>query len=144
MFNKNARFTQKSDGFKAAKRVHVCRDCLHNQPETYKECPKCHSRNRVYFPSRTEHIRAAALIQLEKAGDIERLRFHVRFDLVVNGVKLCQYVCDADYYAGGVYVVEDTKSESFMDELSKLKIRLFQALYGITVTIPQRKSGGVK
>jgi len=80
------------------------------------------------------------LLTLEATGKVTRLFFHPRFDLVVNGVKVGVYTADAHYYNHlDMYVVEDSKPEKFLTDVAKLKIRLFQALYGITVNIPQKK-----
>ena len=140
-FSKRHQFKTKIDGFKVAKRCYACLDCRHSQPTTYKECPVCGSKNRQYFMSKAEFHRGMMLLTLLNAGTITKLRFQPRYDLKVNGHKICAYVADAEYYMDGDLVVEDTKPEKFMDAMAKLKIKLFEAIYGITVTIPQRKSG---
>jgi hypothetical protein len=133
--------TSKADGFTRAKKFHVCLDCRHNQNETFKECPACGSKNRQYFMSRAELKRGMLLLTLQAAGTISRLRFQPRYDLIVNGQKIGVYTADAEYYQDGIFVVEDTKPANFMDETAKIKIKLFEAIYGLTVKIPQRKSG---
>lgn len=136
--NYSGKFTKM--GVEAAKRYHFCRNCKHNQPETYVECPQCGSKDRVFFPSKTELHRGALLLTLEAAGKITKLSFHPRFDLKVNGIKVAVYTADAHYYNhDGAYVVEDSKPEKFLTDTAKIKIRLFQAIYGITVNIPQKK-----
>ncbi len=134
-------FESKQDAMSRAKRCHCCLDCRYYQTEIYKSCPECGSKNRQYFMSETEFHRGMSLMTLQLAGKISRLRFQPRYDLVVNGKKICRYDADADYYEDGKLVVEDSKPEKFMDELAKVKIKLFEAIYGITVRIPQRKSG---
>jgi len=135
------KFTSKLDGMRAAKRYHVCLDCRHHQPTIYKNCPSCGSTNRQYFMSKVEFERGMTLLVLLAAGTIERLRFQHKFDLEVNGRKICAYVADASYYEGGQFVVEDSKPIRFMDKTAEIKIKLFEAVYGVTVKIPQRKSG---
>ena len=137
-------FKSKTDGFKAAKRFHACLDCRHSQPKTYKECPGCGSTNRQFFSSATEHKRGMLLLTLLQAGTIERLRFQPQYALKVNGVHICSYRADAEYYKEGCLVVEDSKAEKtdFIDPVSKIKMALFSAVYGIEVFIPQRKNNG--
>lgn len=126
-----------------AHRRHVCLDCRYFQEKIWKTCPECGGKSRQYFMSKAEHQRGMLLLTMQAAGTIERLRFQPRFDLMVNGLKVAVYTADCDYYQGGEYIVEDTKPEDFMDDFAKLKMRLFQAVYGITVKIPQRKSGNI-
>jgi hypothetical protein len=131
----------KQEGMNRAKRCHVCLDCRYYQTEIYKSCPECGSKNRQYFMSEAEFHRGMSLMTLQLAGTISNLRFQPRYDLAVNGKKICTYVADADYYQDGVLVCEDSKPEKFIDDLALVKIKLFEAIYGITVKIPQRKSG---
>ena len=85
--------------------------------------------------------RGAQLLLKQDQGAIARLRFHPRYDLVVNGRHLCEYVADAEYLLedGKTIIYEDTKPKDWTDKLAVLKISLFEALYGVTVTIPQRQ-----
>lgn len=138
---KKHQFKSKTDGFKAAKRFHACLDCRHSQPETYKECPGCGSKNRQYFMSEREFKRGILLLTLQSAGTISHLRFQPRYDLVVNGRKIGTYTADAEYRQDGEIIYEDTKPPNFMDNYAVLKIKLFEALYNVTVKIPARKSG---
>ena len=115
-----------------AKRVHCCTACLHNQEKTFKECPNCGIEGmRVYFPSQAEHIRAAQLIMLQKTGRISQLKFHPRYDLIVEGTKICAYEADCSYIENGKQIIEDTKPEGtdFIDPIAKFKISLFNALF---------------
>lgn len=139
-------FKNKTDGHRAAKKHHYCLECRYNQPEKYTECPNCGSRNRVYFPSDTEMRRGAMLLTLQAAGEITDLEFHPRYDIVVNGKKICTYIADARYTKAGFDVVEDSKAVNtkFIDPVSKLKIALFEALYCQKVVIPQRQAGKSK
>lgn len=120
---------------------HLCTACLHYQAEIWKTCPKCSAPegNREYMPSMAELKRASQLIHAVRAGRITHLRFHPRYDLKVDGVKVCAYEADAEYREGGKTIVEDTKPEGdFMEQSAKLKIALFNALhakFGLKVKI---------
>jgi len=122
-----------------AKRHHFCLDCRYHQSEKYVSCPSCGSKNRQYFPSDTELKRGASLMLQRDMGEITGLRFQPRYKLEVNGKEIAEYRADAEYYRGGMKIIEDSKPPNYMDDLAKIKIRLFEALYGITVTIPQKK-----
>lgn len=142
-YPKNNRFTSKADAMSRAKTTHCCTACLHNQNETFKNCPNCHAEGmRVYFRSRVEHIRGVELIMLQKAGGISNLRFLPKYDLVVEGTKICTYEADAEYIENKKLVVEDTKPKGdFIDKTAVFKIALFNALFkkhGIAVTLCRR------
>lgn len=144
-YPRNNRFTSKTDAMSRAKTTHCCTACLHSQQETFKICPACQAPGmRVYFRSRVEHIRGVELIMLQKAGKISGLRFLPKYDLVVEGTKICGYEADAEYRdENGKVVVEDTKPDGdFMDKTAVFKIALFNALHqkhGIAVKIHRRK-----
>jgi len=131
----------KQEGMSRAKRRHVCLDCRHFQMDAYKNCPECGSTNRQYFMSESEHKRGMMLMTMQLAGTISRLRFQPKYDLIVNGQKICAYTADAEYYEGNKLCVEDTKPINFMDASAVIKIKLFEAIFGVIVKIPQRKSG---
>lgn len=137
---KFAPFGSKQEARDRARKYHACLDCRKSSEEKWAVCPNCGGKNRQYFMSRAELQQGMALLIRRDIGEIDRLRFQPRFDLVINTQKIGVYTADADYYENGVYVVEDTKAKEFMEELAKLKIKIFQALYGVTVRIPQRKS----
>lgn len=142
-FNKY-HFTSKQDAMSRAKQTHCCTACLHSQKETFKECPECKAIGmRIFFRSRVEHIRGVELIMLQKAGAISNLRFLPKYDLVVEGVKICTYEADAEYRENGKTVIEDTKPDGdFIDKTAVFKIALFDALHqkhGIAVKLHRRK-----
>lgn len=134
----------KLDGIQSAKRAHFCTSCMYQQPETWakKPCPRCEAvGSRVYMKSEAELKRAAELIIMQRAGQISNLRLQPRYDLVVEGTKICTYVGDFEYRENGKVICEDVKPLRFMDGEAKLKIALFDALHrkhGLTVTLHRR------
>jgi len=50
------------------------------------------------FDSQGEHAYWCDLKLLQKAGKIEKLERQVRFDFVINGVKIGHYTCDFLFY----------------------------------------------
>lgn len=139
----NNRFTSKLDGIQKAKRFHVCVDCRWSQPSLFKACPKCGSKNREYFPSKTEFHQAMHLLFIQSQGLISELEFHPKFPLVIKGVRLCNYIADARFLRDGKRICQDSKPTNFMDKTSELKMKLYEILYDDKIEIPQRKSGGI-
>ncbi len=53
------------------------------------------------FASKKEAARYRVLKALEGAGEISGLTLQDRFPLIVNGIKVCTYVCDFRYLENG-------------------------------------------
>jgi hypothetical protein len=83
------------------------------------------------YDSSKEARRAQELELLQKAGEINNLRHHTVFDLVVNGVIIGKYESDFDYYNPHAYVVEDVKG--VRTDVYKLKKKLLKAIHGIEI-----------
>lgn len=83
------------------------------------------------FDSKREADRYGELLLLEKAGRISELTRQTSYQLEVNGVLICRYVCDASYIEDGKRVVEDTKG--MRTAVYKLKKKLMLALLGIEI-----------
>ena len=83
----------------------------------------------IRFDSKKEANRDAELRLLVRAGEINNLERQPRFDLVVNGVKICTYVGDWRYHKKGpwVWTVEDAKG--FKTKEFIIKWKLAKALY---------------
>lgn len=89
----------------------------------------------IKFDSRKEAARWIELRLLEKARLISGLQRQVKYDLVVNGTKVCSYVADAVYIENGELVVEDTKSVATQTPVFRLKAKLMAAIHGIKIRI---------
>lgn len=86
----------------------------------------------ITFASKREAIRYQDLYLLAQAGVITNLECQPRYPLVVNGVTVGTYVADFRYTeADGGIVVEDSKG--VRTPVYRLKAKLMQALYGITI-----------
>lgn len=85
----------------------------------------------VVFASRGEARRYRDLTLAQAAGAIAGLELQVRYPLVVNGVKIADYVCDFRYTEGGRQVVEDFKG--VRTPAYRLKKKLVKALYDIDI-----------
>ena len=85
------------------------------------------------FDSLAEHRRYQTLKLLERATTISALIVHPRFELLVNGMKVCTYVGDFQYQFNGDRVVEDVKGVE--TAVFRLKKKLMQACHGISVGV---------
>lgn len=82
------------------------------------------------FDSRREADEYAKLRLRELAGEISDLELQPRFDLVVNGVKVCFYKADFRYREGGAVRVIDVKSAwTKKDKVYRLKRKLMAACF---------------
>ena len=87
----------------------------------------------VRFASRMEARRYQELRLLERAGEIEGLEMQVRYPIVVNGVKVCEYVSDFEYrdLSTGRWIVEDVKGKA--TPVYKLKAKLMRAVHHVEI-----------
>lgn len=86
--------------------------------------------------SKREARRWYQLKALEAAGEIQNLTRHVRYDLVVNGIKIGRYTSDAEYTVVKTEerVVEDAKSSATRKARDyPLRKKLMLACHGITI-----------
>jgi len=88
----------------------------------------------IAFDSQKEAKRFGDLKLMQKAGEISDLTLQPKFDIVINGVKVCSYVADFSYIENGVKVVEDVKSEVTRKlPTYRLKNKLMRAVHGIAI-----------
>ena len=90
----------------------------------------------ITFDSKREAARWKELRLLERAGKIYQLERQVRFDFVVNDVKVGRYTADFAYFDGdsGLGVVEDVKSPATAKARDYvLRKKLMLALYNIAI-----------
>ena len=83
------------------------------------------------FASKEEARRYNDLVLLERAGQISDLRIKTRYQIVVNGVKVCEYEDDFSYMEKGARVVEDAKG--FRTRVYRLKAKLMRAVHSIEI-----------
>lgn len=83
------------------------------------------------FASKKEANRYKELSFLMRVGKITDLTMQVKFPLVVNGIKVCDYIADFVYTENGIKVVEDTKG--VRTHVYLIKKKLMKAIYGISI-----------
>ncbi len=95
----------------------------------------------ITFASKAEAERYCQLRELVKAGEIDQLELQPKYEVKVNGQKICNYIADFRYFSkapgpqgqAGHVVVEDVKGT--LTPVYKLKKKLVQALYpGVEIT----------
>lgn len=88
----------------------------------------------VTFDSKKESARYSDLKLMHRAGAITDLTLQPKFDIVINGQKVCSYIADFSYVENGVTVVEDVKSEMTRKlPTYRLKKKLMKAAHNIEV-----------
>lgn len=88
----------------------------------------------VTFDSKKESARYSDLKLMHRAGAITDLTLQPKFDIVINGQKVCSYIADFSYVENGVTVVEDVKSEMTRKlPTYRLKKKLMKAVHGIAI-----------
>jgi hypothetical protein len=86
------------------------------------------------FDSRAEAARYGDLLLLRRAGEIDQLRVHPRWVLMVNGQVIGHYTADFAYTTvDGREIVEDVKTSVTRTEAYRLRRKLMLALHGIAV-----------
>ena len=85
------------------------------------------------FASKREALRHLVLKDMQKHGEIRGLKRQPVFELVVNGVLICKYIGDWEYFQKAkpdyptTHIVEDAKG--FQTKEFIIKWKLCQALY---------------
>jgi len=88
----------------------------------------------ITFDSIKESVRYRQLMLLQRAGKIHHLELQARFDLDVNGMRICFYKADFVYNdESGRCVVEDVKG--ILTPVFRLKYKLMKAIHGIDIKI---------
>lgn len=87
----------------------------------------------ILFDSKKEAKRYKELKLLEKAGDILDLILQPPYEIKINGIKICIYKADFQYFdkQKDAIVTEDCKG--FKTPVYRLKKKLMKALYGIDI-----------
>ena len=85
----------------------------------------------ITFASKKEAARFVELRLMERAGEIGQLTLQPVWPLVVNGVKICNYIADFQYRTPVGRIVEDVKGVK--TPVYKLKKKLMLAVYGIEI-----------
>ncbi len=140
-------FRSKLDGLQQAKRTWVCGACRKHHDSKPGSCQYCGSRLIHYFASKAELSRWNELCLLQRFGKISNLELQPPYPVRVgtdgnlttygNGVEVFRYLADFRYQdENGRTVVEDVKgSDKNLTEVFKLKRRIIEAAYGITIDI---------
>ncbi len=93
--------------------------------------------DNIWFDSKREAARYAELKLMIKAGHISSLEVHPVFPIDYDWKHICDVELDFGYIDTKTHkkVFEDVKSSATDNPLSKLKRKLVEAVYSITVEI---------
>lgn len=88
----------------------------------------------IKFASKAEANRYGVLKILEKGGKIVHLKLQPRYPFLINGVKVCSYVGDFEYFDKDLqrWVLEDVKGHRTRDYV--IKKNLMKACFGRDIT----------
>lgn len=99
---------------------------------------KC-TYNGIKFDSIGERDRYKVLELRQKAKQISELQTQVKYPLIVNQIKVCNYIADFTYCdIEGNLVVEDFKG--VITGLFTLKKKLMKAVHGIDILITNKNN----
>lgn len=92
--------------------------------------------DNITFDSKKEGARYTSLKAMQQAGVIGYLRCHPEYEIWIKGIFICKVILDFSYAdSRRGHVFEDVKSTATNTALSKLKRRMVEAEYGITVDL---------
>ena len=94
------------------------------------------------FDSKWEAECYGQLVSMQMAGVVQDLERQVKFDIIINDVKICKYVADFVY----TLVHEDGKKEKIVEDAKgvqttdfKIKMKLMKAVNNIQIKIYKKK-----
>ena len=96
----------------------------------------------ITFDSKWESERYGQLKAMERGGIVTDLKLQVKYDIVINDIKICKYIADFVYKEespdGEIKeIVEDAKG--FETPEFKLKKKLMKAVHGIDIFLSKKK-----
>ena len=96
----------------------------------------------ITFDSKWESERYGQLKAMERGGIVTDLELQVKYDIVINDIKICKYIADFVYKEespnGEIKeIVEDAKG--FETPEFKLKKKLMKAVHGIDIYLSKKK-----
>lgn len=103
---------------------------------------KYNNKRTVYgglvYDSKLEAGRAYELDMLKRAGEVIKWDRQIKFPIVINGIKICDYIADFKvWWKNGNVAIEDTKGVK--TDVFRLKQKLILACYGIEIIDPYKK-----
>lgn len=127
-------------------RFQECPECRGKAPEPKKN--KYNAKITVFdglkFASKREAKRYSELKMQESAGDIVNLTVQPAYPLKNDSItvrypngRVARYTADFEYFEDGELVTEDVKSRATMTEAAKLRIAVFESIYGRSVRITE-------
>ena len=86
----------------------------------------------IRFASKKEAARYGELKLLERVGKVTCLELQPKFEIKINGIKICTYIADFKYcFPGKEVIIEDVKGVK--TPIYRLKKKLVKACHGIEI-----------
>lgn len=91
--------------------------------------------DNITFASKKEANRYLGLKMLQRTGHIYDLELQPKYEIVINGVKVCTYIGDFRYREKGKEIVEDVKGmrKGAAYAMFRLKAKLVKACHDVTI-----------
>lgn len=104
------------------------------KPKNSKYRNKITEVEGIKFHSKKEAKRYSHLSLLLRDGKITDFKRQVKYPIIINGVKICDYVADfVVTYPSGTVVVEDVKG--LVLPMFKIKAKLMEVVNGIKIKL---------
>lgn len=87
----------------------------------------------IKFDSKKEAKRYGELILMQRSKQIYGLKTQVKYDIVINDVKVCRYIADFTYKCANADTITVEDCKGFRTSIYRLKKKLMKAVYGITI-----------
>lgn len=103
-------------------------------PRKYRNVPTV--IDGIRFDSKKEAKRWGELRLLKKAGEIDDLSRQLTYNISVQGILICKYTADFDYFdcKKQKIIVEDVKSPATRkNPVYRIKKKLMKAIHGIEI-----------
>lgn len=119
-----------------AKAAFRCTECGAAAEACGQPCRSCGAEAVIRIDSRAEARRYDQLRAMERIGLISKLERQVPYPIEVNGLVVARLIVDFRYRdRDGRLVVEDVKSPATLTPVARLKIKLVEAIHGVSVEI---------
>ena len=87
----------------------------------------------IKFDSKKEAKRYGELMLMQKTKQIYGLKTQVKYDIVINDVKVCRYVADFTYKCANTDTLTTEDVKGFKTGIYRLKKKLMKAVFGIEI-----------
>lgn len=122
-----------------------CREEKASRPKANKYGAQKVTDDGYTFDSKAEWMRYRQLKLMVAAGQIHSLKVHPFWIIEHNGIRICRYTADFEYFKDGFPVVEDVKSRPTREKLDYVRVKkMMKAFHGIDIQEVLNRRGAGK